>query len=196
VYVLSNKIFPAFHQANIVAMNGYLNTLLVELEGGTDYKSIVPISIELTLDGISGLTIGEIFTVDKQVLPRDYESKFVGFIVTGISNDIKTTAWLTTIKTQICLLDQAERQKISDEKAEDLIRALKDTSDNNKYVNLSSIRYYNILAAITTDIVRDAFKISDVWDITINENVSILYSKTAAQEYGGGTVSLDNITAQ
>lgn len=196
IYVLSNKIFPAFHQANIVAMNGYLNTLLVELEGGTDYKSIVPISIELTLDGLSGLTIGEIFTVDKQVLPRDYESKFVGFIVTGISNDIKTTAWLTTIKTQICLLDQAERQKISNEKAEDLIRDLKDASDNNKYVNLNSIRYYNILAAITTDIVRKAYVISNVGDVIINKEVPVLYSKTAAQEYGAGTVNIDNITAQ
>ena len=196
IYVLSNKIFPAFHQANIISMNGYLNTLLVELEGGTDYKSIVPISLELTLDGISGLTIGEIFTVDKQVLPRDYISKFIGFIVTGISNDIKPTAWLTTIKTQVCLLDQAERQKISEEKAQELIIDLKSLSDNNKSVNLSSIRYYNILAAATVDIVRDAFKISDVWDITINEKVPILYSKAAVQEYGAGTISIDNITAQ
>ena len=196
IYVLSNKIFPAFHQANIVAMNGYLNTLLVELEGGTDYKSIVPISIELTLDGISGLTIGEIFTVDKQVLPRDYISKFIGFIVTGISNDIKPTAWLTTIKTQVCLLDQAERQKIAEIKAQDLIRDLKDVSDNNKYKNLNSIRYYNILAAITTDIVRKAYIISNDGNVIINKEVPVLYSKTAAQEYSSGTVTIDNIIAQ
>jgi hypothetical protein len=96
----------------------------------------------------------------------------------------------------VCLLDQAERQKIAEIKAQELIIDLKDLSDNNSYVNRSSITYYNILAAATVDIVRDAFKISDVWDITINEEVPILYSKAAAQEYGGGTISIDNITAQ
>ena len=124
-------------------MNGYLNTLLVELEGGSDYKALVPISLNLTFDGLSGLTIGEIFTINKQVLPKDYLTKSLGFIITRISNKLDTKEWLTTIETQFCLLDQQERQLSSIEKSEELKRQLFNQSEENKYDNISSIRYYN-----------------------------------------------------
>jgi len=195
-YVLTNKSFLQYHESNVIAMNGYLNTLLVELEGGSDYKALVPISLNLTFDGLSGLTIGEIFTINKQVLPKDYLTKSLGFIITRISNKIETKEWLTTIETQFCLLDQQERQMSSIEKSEELKRQLFDQSEKNKYDNISSIRYYNILAALTSDIVRRAFSITSLGEVTINPKESTLYIKSALLEYGAQSIFLDNVLSQ
>lgn len=195
-YVLTNKSFLQYHESNVIAMNGYLNTLLVELEGGSDYKALVPISLNLTFDGLSGLTIGEIFTINKQVLPKDYLTKSLGFIITRISNKLDTKEWLTTIETQFCLLDQQERQLSSIEKSEELKRQLFNQSEENKYDNISSIRYYNILAALTSDIVRRVFSITSLGEVTINPKESNLYIKSALLEYGAQTISLDNILSQ
>lgn len=76
-----------------------------------DFKAIIPFELEIELDGIGGFVIGQVFTVDTSVLPRDYVRKHVGFIITGISQTLQNNDWTTTLKTQICLLDQDELKK-------------------------------------------------------------------------------------
>jgi len=89
-----------------------LKTLTYQINGkDVDYKAIIPFELELTLDGISGLIVGQIFTVDKSVLPKDYATKNLGFIITGLSHSLQNNDWTTTIKTQVCLLDQEELAK-------------------------------------------------------------------------------------
>lgn len=191
-YVVVNKGMSAYYIANTTAMNGYLNTLLVELEGGTDYKAVIPISIELTVDGISGLTIGEIFTVDKKVLPKDYYDKKIGFIVTGINNEVNTNSWLTSIKTQICLLDQSDKQKITKEKADKLLGDLQKASEANRIENDISIRYYNLLAALSIDALKGSFRVTGPsGDIAIRNQSAPLFSRAAIIEYASGVITLD-----
>ena len=57
----------------------------------------------MVLDGIGGFVIGQIFTVNKNILPKDYYNKNLGFIITGISHDLSKNDWITTIKETSCL---------------------------------------------------------------------------------------------
>lgn len=71
-----------------------------------DYKDLIPFELEITLDGIAGFVQGQIFRVDSRMLPRDYINKNVGLIITGISHNLQNNDWVTTLRTQMCLLDQ------------------------------------------------------------------------------------------
>jgi hypothetical protein len=193
-YVIVNKSIGTYYNSNIVAMNGYLNTLLVEMEGGTDYKAVVPISVNLTIDGLSGLTIGEIFTVDKKVLPRDYESKHVGFIVTGITNDIATNGWTTELSSQMCILDQEEKQKISKIKGEEVLKDILEEAENKKTENRTAIIYYNILAALVMDCLLNRYKIETPSGVlSIRNAADPLYTKVAITEFSNGLVDFDYV---
>ena len=193
-YVMVNNSMGSYYSTNVGTMNGYLNTLLVEMEGGTDYKAIVPISVDLTIDGLSGLTIGEIFTVDKKVLPRDYESKAVGFIVTGISNEILTNAWTTSISSQMCLLDQDERQILTRQKAEKLLKELQGESENKKVENQTSAIYFNILAALSMDVLMQKLVVKSIEGVVEVDNTKKpLYAKAAVSEFANGLVDFNYV---
>ena len=70
-----------------------------------DFKAIIPFELEIVLDGISGLVQGQIFKIDASILPSRYHQSNIGFIITGLSHSLQDNDWTTSIKTQICLLD-------------------------------------------------------------------------------------------
>jgi hypothetical protein len=175
--------------------NGYLNTLLVEMEGGTDYKGIIPISVNLTVDGLSGLTIGEIFTVDKKVLPKDHKDKTIGFIVTKLANQIVAGSWTTNLESQMCVLDQEEKQIRTKKAAEELLKDLFKLGEKNKLKNVASIVYYNILAALTADVLSGRIKVENEYgDLVVRDNTKVLYTRTALKEFvPGGKITLEDV---
>jgi hypothetical protein len=187
-YVIPNQsINPQYYLSNVNAMNTYLNTLLVQIERGTDYKAVVPISVEMTIDGLSGFTIGQIFTVNKDVLPKDYESKSVGFIVTGISNEVNTHSWTTTIASQMCLLDQDKRQEQSLRNSQAVMGAVEEAIGSKKAQNNTACIYFNILAAITMDCLLNRYQIESPSGVVKIRNASDpLYTKAAIQEFANG----------
>jgi hypothetical protein len=200
-YVLDNSNISVFNNGNLATMNAYLNSLLVELDCATDYKAVIPISVELTLDGISGLTIGEIFTVDKNVLPKDYKQKSIGFIVTKINNEILTNGWKTTLGSQICILDQQEKQLRSLERSSQFLRDLLEQSRKNIGDTLRSIRYYKILAALYMDVLRENIFIKDVeGELDFKKDKSgrprALYSRAAVQESGGSEITYGDLLTE
>jgi hypothetical protein len=90
----------------VVNAGSLLKTMHYQLNGSdVDFKALIPFELEITLDGIGGLVIGQIFTIDKSILPKDYYNKNLGFIITGINHNLQNNDWTTTIRTQICLLD-------------------------------------------------------------------------------------------
>jgi hypothetical protein len=194
-YVMVNRTISAYYSSNITAMNGYLNTLLVELEGGTDYKAVVPISVDLDIDGLSGLTIGEIFTVDKRVLPKDYSDKSIGFIITNVAHEIVTNSWVTKIQSQMCILDQEEKQLKSLQKAEKIFGDIYRQIIQNKSDNYTSIKFYNILGAIVVDSLRKMYIITDTLggSIEIANKRFPLYLKSALSEFAPAQIDLGTV---
>jgi hypothetical protein len=200
-YVIPNNINSDSYASNVSTMNGYLNTLLVEMEGGTNYKAVIPISVNLTVDGLSGLTIGEIFTVDKKVLPRDHKDKSIGFIITKLASQIIGGSWTTNIESQMCVLDQESKQIITKQKAEELLRQLLEQSKKNVADTLRSIAYYKILAALYIDVLRENIIVKNVdGELEFKKdkygNPRVLYSKTAVQEVGGSGITYGDLITE
>jgi len=97
----------AVNPEEIPTANSIYKTFQLRIGGeDIDYKDLIPFELELTLDGIAGFIQGQIFRIDNTILPRDYINKKVGLIITGISHNLQNNDWTTTLKTQICLLDQ------------------------------------------------------------------------------------------
>ena len=92
--------------SDITNAGSLLKTVHYQLNGkDVNYQAIIPFELEITLDGIGGFIVGQIFTIDKSILPKDYYNKNLGFIITGISHSLQNNDWTTIIKTQICLLE-------------------------------------------------------------------------------------------
>jgi len=78
----------------------------------------IPFELTLTLDGIGGLVIGESFTVSADLLPLSYkrlletesgyrvdtENSQVGFLITGLNQNISETTWDTVVRCQMYVI--------------------------------------------------------------------------------------------
>lgn len=64
----------------------------------TSDPGLIPIELSITLDGIGGLKIGQVFKLDQidKFLPDAY--KDYGFIITGIDSSIESSKWSTTLR--------------------------------------------------------------------------------------------------
>lgn len=63
-------------------------------------KSLLATEISLTLDGLSGFVIGNLFKVDNTFIPRYYKNVYqeMGYTITGVSHELSNNDWTTTIK--------------------------------------------------------------------------------------------------
>lgn len=94
-----------------------MNKLKGEREG-TKSSALLPISVNFTMDGIAGFSMGHAFTVPKELLPYSYTrtkdySKFgiLGFVVTGLSNTLQGNSWTTDVKANMMFLKNADAFK-------------------------------------------------------------------------------------
>lgn len=64
---------------------------------------IIPFEMNLEMDGISGIKIGQAFRINDNIMPAKYNG-VIGFIVTGIDHNITGNRWTTTLKAQTIVL--------------------------------------------------------------------------------------------
>lgn len=127
---LNSYIFPTQAQARldkngiqtISETNKYKNALrdLIAYAQGV-YKSptrnsnIIPIQLSLTIDGIGGMIIGNVFKVSENVLPKGYKfeegsNSVLAQTVVGLSHKIENNDWTTTIEAYNIILDSSETE--------------------------------------------------------------------------------------
>ena len=95
----------------VVAANTSLNSALLNINVDANYRSIIPLSVEVTLDGIAGIAMGEVFTINTDTLPKEYNRKDLGFIVTALQHNVVKSDWTTVIGAYPILLDQTDDKK-------------------------------------------------------------------------------------
>ena len=72
--------------------------------------SFIPVKLDLTLSGISGLKIFQRFNISSDVLPYTYKDNF-NFITTGVSHEVNNNnQWFTKISSLIALKEQPVNQ--------------------------------------------------------------------------------------
>lgn len=95
-----------------LAKNYYIERMSkVKSEDENIYAApFIPAEVEMTLDGISGIIMGNAFTVPQDRLPMSLRGPNglakVAFIVTGLTHTIQNNEWLTKIKGQMIKLRQ------------------------------------------------------------------------------------------
>ena len=76
---------------------------------GNGFNVIIPTKLSLTFDGLGGVIIGNLFRISENALPKGYKGNGfgsqLGYIVTDISQDVKSGDWTTTIGAQTIVLD-------------------------------------------------------------------------------------------
>ena len=92
-----------------------------KLDGPTRAAAMIPVSINFTLDGISGFNMMQGFTISEKFLPYTYNvrntsangksevpksSQKVGFMVTGNVHTIENNEWTTAIKANMTYLKE------------------------------------------------------------------------------------------
>lgn len=173
-YYVNNYITPFSSEynnaVNINSLNTFLNNFLVKIDKGTNYKAIIPVSLEISLDGIGGVVIGQIFVINNDILPKEYANKNVGFIVTGISHDISRPDWTTTLSTQFCLLDQHILQKKVEDEIKELNLGFANFVKTEKEKLLNSINIHNVLVGFFADIFKHRIELKPI-DGTYNTSV-------------------------
>ena len=104
---------------NVNHATGYLIEKLSKnkLDAPTRAAAMIPVSINFTLDGISGFNMMQGFTIPDQFLPYTYnirkvseqigsDDKKVGFMVTGNVHTIENNQWTTAIKANMTYLKE------------------------------------------------------------------------------------------
>lgn len=72
---------------------------------------LIPFELSFDLKGISGIKIGQSFLIDETILlPESYKDR-VGFVVTGLSQKVLNDNWITSVKSQLIILDKKFEQK-------------------------------------------------------------------------------------
>ncbi len=132
IFKLDTELFSKIKTSNIDLNNiSQYSSLLHDLimdsykifpsSTSNDYKAkaILPLKLSITIDGLSGFIIGQIFKIPKYRLPKGYknvgigENFDIGFIITGISHELRNNDWITTLDTQTCILDTTMQNNLT-----------------------------------------------------------------------------------
>jgi hypothetical protein len=98
------------------ALQEFINVIKALSNDPNQFKAIIPTKLSLTIDGIGGIIIGNLFKIPEDSLPRGYKGekgigRKLGYIVTGLSHKIDTGFWTTTIDSQTVILETNETTK-------------------------------------------------------------------------------------
>lgn len=99
------------------AINYYLERItdVKSFDPATKAPMMIPVSLNFTTDGISGLAMGYAFTIPQQLIPYTYSNSRikpyaksvdnkVGFIVTDVNHSLENNAWTTSVKANMIFL--------------------------------------------------------------------------------------------
>jgi len=82
------------------------------------FRSIIPTKLSISMDGLGGIIIGNIFRIPNENLPLGYKEgligRKVGYIVTGLSHKISIKDWETIIDAQTIILEKPDNKQTFD----------------------------------------------------------------------------------
>jgi len=95
------------------ATNYYIQkmSILKNKELATRASAMIPVSLNISLDGISGLQMTQLFTIGDSFLPYNYTKlkegnpfTSIGFAIVGLTHTIENNQWTTSLRTNMSYL--------------------------------------------------------------------------------------------
>jgi hypothetical protein len=84
---------------------------LARIDERNNFKAIIPTELSVTLDGIGGIVIGNIFSINQDIIPKGYKStpgRKLAYIVTRISHNLQDNDWTTTLDAYPIIFENKE----------------------------------------------------------------------------------------
>lgn len=101
-YLYSNFVYDEDFTKLSTDVNEYFKTDAEDkISKNPEYTTpiLIPISLSLTLDGLSGMKIFQKYTITDKFLPKSYRDN-IEFIVKGINHTIDSNGWITNLEGQ------------------------------------------------------------------------------------------------
>ena len=97
------------------ATNYYIQRMskIKSSEKGTRASAMIPVSLNFSIDGMSGFGMGQSFTIDNEFLPYTYnlsltdpygeqdQDRTVAFVMTGLDHTIEGNQWTSNVRTNM-----------------------------------------------------------------------------------------------
>jgi hypothetical protein len=161
-------------------------------EKGTRASAVIPVSLNFSTDGISGLGMGQAFTVSEQFLPQTYNLSLrdpygekdkvntVGFVVVGLDQTIEGNQWLSNVRANMMFLKKAqdfEQAKLRTEYAPSIGFKTTQISSTSNYSNTSFIGRNNEAKA-----AAESYLGSTLTNSAWSELVSATFAEASADQ--------------
>jgi hypothetical protein len=101
---------------NVSAATNYYIDRMNKRKGenpGTESSAMIPISVNFSTDGISGLAMGHAFLLPEAVMPASYQRRsdsnsqsVIGFVITGLNHSLQNNIWITEVKANMMFLKE------------------------------------------------------------------------------------------
>jgi hypothetical protein len=78
--------------------------------GNNNFKTIIPTELNVTLDGIGGIIIGNLFKINEDIVPKGYTGvvgRKLAYIITGVGHNISNNDWTTELKAYPIVFEQS-----------------------------------------------------------------------------------------
>ena len=109
---------PNIVEAAIATVTNYYMSRMAVVKNetpATRASVMIPVSVNFTTDGISGLSMYQAFSINEELLPYTYSTahknsdskqsqKKIGFCIVGLSHTIESNQWSTAVKAQMVYL--------------------------------------------------------------------------------------------
>jgi len=146
------------------ATNYYINKMakVKSEETGSRASALIPVSINFTTDGISGMNVGQGFTIPDKFLPYTYNQRKVvneapqkvGFVILGAQQSFEGNQWNTSIRANMIFLKDKDDFNSSVANQYTSVKEFKGTPTESQEINTSGKiipKYPNIKFLDTVD---------------------------------------------
>ena len=191
-------------------------SILKNEEPATRASAMIPVSLNISLDGISGFQMTQLFTIGENFLPYNYLKvkagnpfASIGFAIVGLTHTIENNQWITSLRTNMAYLrnsvnDYTGKTKkgnhiFTPEKSLIAIPSIyKNTNPESSYPNLIiqgspvktdiTVLNHNLLDDINKAAAKAGVKVS----IDFGQN-NYTVREDSSRHYNGSAVDIDYI---
>ena len=153
------------------ATNYYINKMskVKSEETGSRASALIPVSVNFTTDGISGMNIGQGFTISNKFLPYTYNERKevsmdlqkVGFVILGVQNSFESNQWNTSIRANMIFLKDADDFKSSVAYQYSKTNEFKNNASNNVSISGTG-NYSNFINPVSNPTFTGVGSVRDV----------------------------------
>ncbi len=159
----------------------------------TRSSPMIPVSVNFTTDGISGMSMGHAFTISETLLPYTYSTRKtegfsearvnnIGFVVIGLTHTIDSNQWNTTVKANMIFLKDKTEFKGDIIKVEARRGTFGTNANNDSFTSISTLQTNYVAEGKEAKIAAETYLGSSISDTEWSQLVSATFAEASANQ--------------